>query len=500
MEYKIDASVEKNLIKKISIIIVFVIIIGAFIFFFNNTTYIYKSNLNKISNNFINSFCEELDLIKQYTKTSYYNTNIKYNDQTDLKIYINKNSGNEYDIFKINDNVEIYEKEGIYYLNIPEIQNTIQLNKEPSQEIVDLINNIQTKDIKKIYKKISKSIINQLNESDFYKVKYTYLNEKGKERQAYKYVIEISENRAKKILLNALKDILDEEKFLKKTDMVLKDITNNEKITSKKLLEDMIENITNYEVNENIIYEVTTTNSGLFNLNIDTFKVLCLDSNTVISETNGTVEKGNINITSYNNITKEKCNIIITKDDINRNISINYIDSENKTYNLSYNKSKYNKYNKNTLNYKDSQIEIDSEVTILDKNANNKILSFTNNKEDLEEKNDIEGTISIKIKEKQYKYEITSKIYEEDKKEEVILNKIININNLTDEKLQLVGIYFELTAEQLRNIVGPIDFVVPTEPTDPSMPGNIAIPAEPTDPTEPTQQVEPVKPPTNLAI
>ena len=508
MEYKIDSSGEKNLIKKLVILITFAIVIGAFLIFFNNITYIYKSNLTKMSNKLIDVFCEEFDSLKENTKPFYSTTNIKYNDQMDLEIYINKNSGNEYDILELNDKVEIYQKEGIYYLNIPEIKDTIQLNKEASPEVEDLINNIQTKDIKKIYKKISKSIINQLNGSDFYKVKYTYMNEKGKERTGYKYVLEINEARIKKILINALNDILHEEKFLQKTDIVLQDITNDEKISFKEILEDIIEVLKDYEVNENITYELSTINGGLFNLNIKEFKLLCLDENTVISETNGIIIKDNIEITSSNNITKENSNITLNTKKEDKGITINYIDSEGNTYDLTYNETKQNNKFKNSFSYKQNGIEINSDILTLSEKQNKGILSFINKDEEIEEdeedKNDIEGIITINILDKQYKYEITSNINKEDKKEEIDLNKIVKINNLTDEQLQLVGIYFELTAEQIRSVVGPIDVVNPDIPT---FPGNIAIPSEPTEPSinpttpdEPTVPVEPVKPPTNLAI
>lgn len=508
MEYKIDSSGEKNMIKKLSIVIVFAVIIGVFLIFFNNITYIYKSNLNKISNKFIDSFCEEFDSLKETTNPFYSTTNIKYNDQMDLEIYINKNIGNEYDILKLNDKVEIYEKDGIYYLNIPEIKDTIQLNKEPIIESMDFINNIQSKDIKKIYKKISKSIINQLNSSDFYKVKYTYLNEKGKERTDYKYVLELNETRIKKILINAFNDILDEEKFLQKTDIVLQDITNDEKISFEEILEDIIKALKDYEVNENITYELSTINGGLFNLNIKEFKFICLDENIVVSEMNGIVEKDNINITSSNNITKGNCNITINTKKTDQGITINYIDSEGNTYDLIYNEVKQNNNNKNSFSYKQNGIEITTDISTLSEKEDKGILSFIDREEttdeDEEEKNDIEGIITINILEQQYKYEITSKLNKEDKKEDVYLNKIVKINNLTDEQLQLVGIYFELTGEQIRSIVGPIDVVNPDIPT---FPGNIAIPSEPTEPSinpttpdEPTVPVEPVKPPTNLAI
>ncbi len=510
MEYNIDASGEKRLIKKISLAIVIVILIGLILIFFNNITFIYKTNINKLSNNFIDSFCDEIDSIKQYTKTSYSDTKIKYNDATELNIYMNRNEGNQYNILKINDKVEIYEKEGLYYLNIPEIQNTIRLNKDESIDLVDILNNIQTKDIKKIYKKFSKSIVSQLNGSDFYKVRYSYTNERGREVKAYKYVFEINQQRAKNILINALNDILKEEKFLLKTDMVLKDITNNEDISSKEILENIIENIKKYEVNENIKYEIATTNSGLFSLNIDTFEITCLDKNIIISEIKGDIEKNNINITMNNNINNENGTINIKTDKDNSSIIMKYTDKENNVYDFEYKKEDGSSKDKNILTFKYKDIEINSDITLLKESKSGGIMSIINKEEAVEEnqeQNDIEGKFEIKIGEKQYKYEITSVITKEDKKEEVILDDILKINNLTNEQLGLIGGYFELTAEEIREIVGETD---PTAPIIPSTPGqtgtpggNLAIPPTQTETPnteESIQPSEPVKPQTNLAI
>lgn len=286
-----EQGIDRPITKYIVIIIVLIIIaglVGGGIFLYNNPKYmIFRviDNINiKVDNYISKEIVSKNNADEAYTTQSTIDLKLGQLQQSQtLKLNTNINKDNEYNIYELKGQDEssimnVYEKEGIYYLDLPNYDKFVRLNDEATTSTnIDLIKRSNS-----VYKKIYAEIKKHLGEEDFYKIS---INEDKKDKVQVGIIL--TEKRFNEIVINTMEVLKNDETFINDCVEINKMVNqnNNGEVDNtyvKEQMETLVKQLKEKQTNDLSSIKISFVMSGLLREKIESIEISSQQENTIV--------------------------------------------------------------------------------------------------------------------------------------------------------------------------------------------------------------------------